>query len=129
LENQFAQGKYGATSDYRGQMMQALQDLASRLQGQDNLPLPEWGPWGDLTGSQGSGDLGGLLGGYNPPFPNEGGGGGGGGAGKKPKPKPRPQGPDTGAPNKPKPKPKKPVAKKPTPRKPILRPAKKKGAR
>lgn len=45
LQTGFDQGKFGAQQDYRSQMMQALQDLAQRLQGQQNLPLPTWGPW------------------------------------------------------------------------------------
>lgn len=45
LQGSYDQGTLGANQDYRGQMMQSLMDLATRLQGQQNLPLPTWGPW------------------------------------------------------------------------------------
>lgn len=46
LQNGYDQGQFGASQDYRSQMMSALMDLAGRMQGQSNLPLPNWGPWG-----------------------------------------------------------------------------------
>lgn len=45
LQTGYDQGTLGANTDYRSQMMQSLMDLATRLQGQSNLPLPTWGPW------------------------------------------------------------------------------------
>jgi len=51
LQNDYSQGVLGANTDYRSQMMQSLSDLATRLQGQSNLPLPTWGPWGQGYGN------------------------------------------------------------------------------
>ena len=50
LLSQFQQGRYGARSDYRGGMQEALLALAQRLQGQRGLPLPGRGPYGMALG-------------------------------------------------------------------------------
>lgn len=50
LLSQFQQGQYGARSDYRGGMQEALLALAQRLQGQRGLPLPSRGPYGMALG-------------------------------------------------------------------------------
>lgn len=43
LEQALATGQLGARQQYRGGMMQAMQELARRLQGEDYLPLPARG--------------------------------------------------------------------------------------
>lgn len=54
LQTGYNEGTLGANQDYRGQMMQSLMDLASRLQSQQNLPLPTWGPWAQqMAGGRG----------------------------------------------------------------------------
>jgi len=59
LLQQFQGGMLGARTDFRSQLMQALMDLAQRSQGQSNLPLPNFGPWGRLGGGGAGGGGGG----------------------------------------------------------------------
>lgn len=70
LQTGYNEGSLGASQDYRSQMMSSLSELASRLQGQSNLPLPNWGPWssgmgggGMHQGNGGGGQHGGRRGG------------------------------------------------------------------